>query len=240
MKQRLAWLAAAVALVSWAALAYNNPHILEVALNIDGVAPGDKFAPGPGGFVAKDGWKRITLNYTGTNLPSKTRLNWNSAKIAVGTTTNGPWIVEPYEIRWDPASAMPTQLWVKGVAASDTGPVGTNCGPEHLCLEAINNGTPYVTNLYDRIAFTVYEVTNIVAIPKGITTNDTLPDPVTIGAGAMASEAHQADVTIQITPPISGVPVDVSLVDGRGHDAGKDAHLLLVSCYSLRSKRRYS
>ena len=36
MKHRLTWLAAAVALVSWAALAYNNPHILEVALNIEG------------------------------------------------------------------------------------------------------------------------------------------------------------------------------------------------------------
>ncbi|MEI6149713.1 MAG: hypothetical protein WCS01_11485, partial [bacterium] len=197
--------------------AYNNPHILDVDLSIEGVENPDEVSPG--GFVAKDGLKRIFLNYTGVNLPTKTRLNWDSAKIKVDGLPDGT-----DEIYWDPASMMPTQLWVRGLAASDTGPEGTNGGPEHLCLEAINNGAPY---LYDRVAFTVYEVTNIIVIPKGMTTNDTLPDPVTIGAGAMDSEAHQADVTIQITPPISGVPVDVSLLDGRGHDAGKDAKLVM-------------
>jgi hypothetical protein len=214
----------------WNAQAYNNPHILEFDLDIDGVADGDEFyeggSGGPGGFVASNGLKRITLTCTESNLPTMSRLNWNSDKIEVYQSTNGtgPIANNTY---WSPASSMPTQLWVKGVKVSDNGPTATNCGPEHLTLEAINNGADPTPAYYDRIAFTVYAVTNIVAIPKGITTNDTLPDPVTIGAGAMDSEAHQADVKIQVRPAVANIPVEVSLLDGRGHDAGKDAKLAM-------------
>ena len=64
----------------------------------------------------------------------------------------------PNEKQWDPATDMPPELWVKGVKVSDTGPTATECGPEHMCLEAINNGAPY---LYDRVAFTTVETMTI-------------------------------------------------------------------------------
>jgi len=83
----------------------------------------------------------------------KTRLNWNSDKIEVWTAPGGDLV--PNEKQWDSATDMPPELWVKGVKVSDTGPTATKCGPEHMCLEAINNGAPY---LYDRVAFTVLSV----------------------------------------------------------------------------------
>jgi hypothetical protein len=43
------------------------------------------------------------------------------------------------------------------------------------------------------------------------------PDPVSIGVGALASPAHQADVYIQVEPPLAGVPMPIRLENGRGH-----------------------
>jgi hypothetical protein len=107
----------------------------------------------------------ITLKAVGVNDPMKTRLNWNSARIEVWTATNGgTQVLSP--TNYSPASSMPTQLWVKGVSVSATGPTKdasgnwTSCGPEHITLEAINNGDLPTTpgTYYDRIAFTVVNV----------------------------------------------------------------------------------
>ena len=95
MKHSLVWMMTALTLMASNALAYNNPHILDVDLSIEGVENPDEVSPG--GFVAKDGLKRIFLNYTGVNLPTKTRLNWDSAKIKVDGLPDGT-----DEIYWDP------------------------------------------------------------------------------------------------------------------------------------------
>lgn len=229
MKNRLiAALMMATSLCSWNAMAVN-PHVLEAKLNIDGVFPDSaEFDPGPGGFVAKNGWKKITLGYEG--VPLRMRLNWESDKIAVYLTTNSPapidnptfWDVENGEI-------MPTNLWVKGLEVSETGPTDSTCGPEHICLEAINNGTSYVTPFYDRVGFTVYTVDKIIVTPKGVSSDTTLPDPVRIGVGAIETPVHQADVEIQVTPQADGIPVDINLVGGRGHTSDKDAKLEMDS-----------
>jgi hypothetical protein len=164
----------AVAFTTWLIRAGVNPHITELDLNIDGVSDYDEFfepspsitPKGPGGFVCSNGWKKITLKAVGVNDPMKTRLNWDSSKIEVWTATNGgTQVLSP--TNYSPASSMPTQLWVKGVSVSATGPTKdasgnwTNCGPETLCLEAINNGADPTTpgTYYDRIAFTVMSVT---------------------------------------------------------------------------------
>jgi hypothetical protein len=198
----------ALTLMASNALAYNNPHILEVDLSIEGVD--DPYEVSPGGFVAKDGLKKITLHYTGVNLPTKTRLNWDSDKIEVDGRPDGT-----DEIYWDPASTMPTQLWVRGLTASDTGPDGTNGGPEHLCLEAINNGTPY---LYDRIAFTVVAVTNIEYCRKDL--DDTVAanwaTKTNIAAGGKESGVHNAQVRISIAPAVANVPVAANFYGGCG------------------------
>ena len=172
MKSKLIFILAA-ALASWGIRAALNPHITELYLNIDGVADYDEFyepspsitPKGPGGFVCSNGWKKITLKAVGVNEPMKTRLNWDSAKIEVWTATNGgTQVLSP--TNYSPASSMPTQLWVKGVSPSATGPAKdasgnwTNCGPEHITLEAINNGADPTTpgTYYDRVAFTVVAV----------------------------------------------------------------------------------
>jgi hypothetical protein len=171
MKRKLIFIMV-VALITWGIRAALNPHITELDLNIDGVADYDEFyepspsitPKGPGGFVCSNGWKKITLKAVGVNDPMKTRLNWDSSKIEVWTTNGGTQVLSP--TLWDPASDMPTNLWVKGVAVSATGPTTNasgdwmNCGPEHITLEAINNGAEPTTapgTYYDRIAFTVVE-----------------------------------------------------------------------------------
>jgi hypothetical protein len=172
MKRKLICIMA-IAFTTWIIRAALNPHITDLDLNIDGVADYDEFfepspsttPKGPGGFVCSNGWKMITLKAVGVNDPMKTRLNWNSSKIEVWTATNGGMQVLSPTL-WDPASSMPTQLWVKGVSVSATGPTKdasgnwTNCGPETLCLEAINNGANPTTpgTYYDRVAFTVFMV----------------------------------------------------------------------------------
>ena len=173
MKRKLIFIMV-VALTTWGIRAALNPHITELDLNIDGVVDYDEFfepspsitPKGPGGFVCSNGWKMITLKAVGVNDPMKTRLNWNSARIEVWTATNGgTQVLSP--TNYSPASSMPTQLWVKGVSVSATGPTKdasgnwTNCGPEHITLEAINNGADPTTpgTYYDRVAFTVVAVT---------------------------------------------------------------------------------
>jgi hypothetical protein len=239
MKRKLICIMA-IAFTTWIIRAALNPHITELDLSIDGVADYDEFyepspsitPKGPGGFVCSNGWHKITLKAVGVNDPMKTRLNWNSTRLEVWTATNGgTQVLSP--TLWDPASSMPTQLWVKGVSSSATGPTKdasgnwTNCGPETLCLEAINNGADPTTpgTYYDRVAFTVYQVDSITVMPKNAPVGWTPPVPVTIGAGAIHSPAHQADVTIQVQPTVAGIPIDVSLSGGLSYQPGKAAEL---------------
>jgi hypothetical protein len=243
MKRKLICIMA-IAFTTWIIRAALNPHITELDLSIDGVADYDEFyepspsitPKGPGGFVCSNGWKKITLKAVGVNDPMKTRLNWNSTRIEVWTATNGgTQVLSP--TLWDPASSMPTQLWVKGVSVSATGPAKdasgnwTNCGPETLCLEAINNGANPTTpgTYYDRIAFTVYQVDSITVTPKNAPTGYVSSVGVSIGAGGFASAAHQADVEIKVLPAVANIPVDVCLVNGRGHEVGRDAKLEMGS-----------
>jgi hypothetical protein len=243
MKRKLIFIMV-VALTTWGIRAALNPHITDLDLSIYGVADYDEFyepspsitPKGPGGFVCSNGWKMITLKAVGVNDPMKTRLNWNSARIEVWTATNGGTQVSSPTL-WDPASSMPTQLWVKGVSASATGPTKdasgnwTNCGPETLCLEAINNGANPTTpgTYYDRVAFTVYQVVSIDVTPKNAPTGYVSSVGVSIGAGGFASAAHQADVEIKVLPAVANIPVDVCLVNGRGHEVGRDAKLEMGS-----------
>lgn len=200
MKRSLiASLMAVTALGSLIALAGVNPHISEVKLNIEGVDPGQKFTPGPGGFVAKGGWKKITLSYSGPAL--RVRLNRNSTKIGVYTDTTGTTAI-PNDKVWDVENGetLPAELWIKGEDVSTSGPTTTTCGPEHICLEAINNGTSYVTNLYDRVGFTVVDM-KIKTKKKGGITWDT--ETTRIAAGGMATDIHYADLQIDISPAIT-------------------------------------
>ncbi|MBM4165031.1 MAG: hypothetical protein FJ222_11420 [Lentisphaerae bacterium] len=243
MKSKLICILAAT-LTTWSLRAGVNPQITDLDLSIAGVADYDEFyepspsttPKGPGGFVCSNGWQMITLKAVGVNEPMQTRLNWDSSKIEIWTATNGgTQVLSP--TNYSPASSMPTQLWVKGVGVSAYGPGKdasgnwTSCGPEHITLEAINNGADPDTpgTYYDRVAFTVYQVAAITVTPKGVPEDWTPPDPVTIGAGAIRSPAHQADVTIQVLPAVAGIPIDVSLIGGLSHEPGKAAELVMGS-----------
>jgi hypothetical protein len=127
---------------------------IAVDLDIDGVSSGNTFSPGQGGFLAKGGWVMITLDVEGAR---SARLSWSSEKIAIYTATNGTALSNPTD--WPDASTMPSTLWVYGVEASASGPTATNCGPEHITLEAINNGASYATPYVARAGFTVVAVT---------------------------------------------------------------------------------
>ncbi|MBM4165219.1 MAG: hypothetical protein FJ222_12385 [Lentisphaerae bacterium] len=212
----------ALTLTTWSLRAAINPRIVEVNLDIEGVADAAEFTPGSGGFVAKGGWKMITLGVDGAG---SARLNWNSTNVVVYTATNGTALANP--TYWPDTATMPSNLWVYGVDASASGPSATNCGPEHICLEALNNGTSYATPYFDRVGFTVYHVAAITVRPKNAPEGWTPPDPVTIGAGAIHSPAHQADVTIQVLPAVAGIPIDVSLIGGLSHEPGKAAELVM-------------
>ena len=74
---------------------------------------------------------------------------------------------------------------------------------------------------------TMCQVESVSVIPKGVPAGWTPPDPVTIGAGAIHSPAHQADVMIRVLPPISGIPVDVRVIGGLSHEPGKEAELVM-------------
>ena len=214
-------------LAAWGIQAALNPHITDLNLGIYGVVDYDEFyepspsitPKGPGGFICSNGWKKITLKAVGVNDPMKTRLNWNSARIEVWTATNGgTQVLSP--TLWDPASSMPTQLWVKGVSVSATGPTKdasgnwTNCGPEHITLEAINNGANPTTpgTYYDRVAFTVVSVTfqagtgtNTQAITNVTTLVDkdamieAVVSPASLGGSITYSITDTAKATV--TPP---------------------------------------
>jgi|GEM_PF-1451982 len=161
MKRKLI-LIMAVALTTWSLQAGVNPRIVEVDLSIEDVAdPAAEFTPGPGGFVAKDGWKKITLSVSGAG---SARLNWNSTKIGVYMAPGGEALSATQQKIWTDTAAMPPELWVKGVDVSDSGPTATTCGPEHICLEALNNGTPYATPYFDQVGFTVVRLDNIWAV----------------------------------------------------------------------------
>ena len=149
-------------LTTWSLRAGVNPRVVEVDLSIEDVAdPAAEFTPGGGGFVAKDGWKKITLSVSGAG---SARLNWNSTKIGVYMAPGGEALSATQEKIWPDTAAMPPELWVKGVDVSDSGPTATTCGPEHICLEALNNGTPYATPYFDRVGFTVVRLDNIWAV----------------------------------------------------------------------------
>jgi hypothetical protein len=74
---------------------------------------------------------------------------------------------------------------------------------------------------------TMCQVESVSVIPKGVPAGWTPPDPVTIGAGAIHSPAHQADVMIRVLPPVSGIPVDVRVIGGLSHEPGKEAELVM-------------
>jgi hypothetical protein len=165
MKRKLiASLIAVTALVSSSVLAGVNPHIVKVDMDIEGVADAAEFGTalepgGPGGFVAKGGWKMIKLSVDGAG---SARLNWNSTNIVV-CTQDGTALANP--TCWPDTATMPTNLWVYGVDASASGPSALPgetalkiCGPEHITLEALNNGTPYATPYFDRVGFTVVKL----------------------------------------------------------------------------------
>lgn len=76
---------------------------------------------------------------------------------------------------------------------------------------------------------TIYSVDSIDVTPKGTPEDYSLPNPVKIAAGAIESDAHQADVTIKVKPQKEGVTVRVCLLNGRGHESGKDAKLVIGS-----------
>jgi hypothetical protein len=208
MKRKLiASLIAVTALVSSSILAGVNPHIVKVDLDIEVVADASEFTPGPGGFVAKDGWKMITLSVDGAG---SARLNWSSANVVVYTATNGTALANP--TYWPDTSTMPSNLWVKGVDASASGPTATICGPEHICLEALNNGTPYATPYFDRVGFTVVDVDKIeycrVDLDQSVAAN--WVTETNIAAGAKETPVHKAKTRITVTPPCAGVSVSAT------------------------------
>jgi hypothetical protein len=175
MKRKLIFIMA-VALTTLIIRAGVNPRIVKVNLDIDGMADGPaEFGTalepgGPGGFVAKGGWKKIKLSVEGAG---SARLNWNSDKIGVYMTPGGAALSTTREKIWTDVATMPAELWVKGVEASASGPAALPyetalkiCGPEHICLEALNNGTPYVTPYFDRVGFTVVEINLQIHMPS--------------------------------------------------------------------------
>jgi hypothetical protein len=177
---------------------------VKVKLDIEGVADAAEFGTasepgGPGGFVAKDGWKMITLSVDGAG---SARLNWNSTNIVVYTATNGTALSNP--TYWPDTSTMPSNLWVYGVDASASGPTATVCGSEHICLEALNNGTSYTTPYFDRVGFTVVAVTKIEYCRFDLSTWST---DITIAAGAKTSDVHNAKVRVTIAPVTAGVSI---------------------------------
>ncbi len=78
----------------------------------------------------------------------------------------------------------------------------------------------------DKVKYTVFKA-DITVMPKGWPEDEALPEVVTIGAGAIASEAHQADVEIHVLPEKAGIMVPVRLIDGRCYESGKDAKLAM-------------
>jgi hypothetical protein len=71
------------------------------------------------------------------------------------------------------------------------------------------------------------QVESLTVRPKGAPADWTPPNPVTIGVGAIHSPTHQADVMIRVLPPLPGLPVDVCVIGGLGHDPGKNAELVM-------------
>jgi hypothetical protein len=214
---------ALMALVSWHAVAGVNPHITEVDLDIDGVSDSSEFGTttdpgGPGGFVASNGWKKITLSYTGTPA-LRVRLNWSGTKIGVYTDTTGTTAISN-PIVWDieNGDTMPTNLWVKGLDVSANGPTTTTCGPEHMCLEAINNGTDYSTPLYDRVGFTVVAVDKIEYCRKDLdsTVAANWVTDTNVAAGAKDTDVHKAKIRVTIKPVAAGVSMVVTNSGGIG------------------------
>jgi hypothetical protein len=177
MKRKLICIMA-IAFTTWIIRAGVNPRIVKVNLDIDGMADGPaEFGTalepgGPGGFVTKGGWKKIKLSVEGAG---SARLNWNSDKIGVYMTQGGAALSTTREKIWTDVATMPAELWVYGVEASASGPAALPlpgettlkiCGPEHICLEALNNGTPYVTPYFDRVGFTVVEIDLQIHMPS--------------------------------------------------------------------------
>gem|GEM_PF-5217929 len=180
-----------------------------------------------GGFVCVEGRRKITLQKvqpadwgtTSGDSTKRVRLSWGSTNIAVYTAATGGVAVisgTDYE-----NANLPTNFWVEGVAVSATAGTSTVPGPETILAQAIPDG------MYDRIGFTVYHVDSITVMPKNAPEGWTPPEPVTIGAGAIHSPAHQADVTIQVLPLVAGIPVDVRLIRGLSHEPGKEAELAM-------------
>jgi hypothetical protein len=214
-------------LTTWSIRAGVNPHIVEVDLDIDYLAADDPTEWTPGGFVCVEGRRKITLQKvqpadwgtTAGDSTKRVRLSWGSTKIAIyDAATGGNAVISGT----DYANAnLPTNFWVEGVAVSATAGTSSTPGPETILAQAIPDG------MYDRISFTVYQVDSITVMPKNAPEGWTPPVPVTIGAGAIHSSAHQADVTIQVQPTVAGIPIDVSLSGGLSYEPGKAAELTL-------------
>jgi hypothetical protein len=103
--------------------------------------------------------------------------------------------------------------WRKVDAAYST-PDHWPCDPFEY---ALNNASPEKLWGGRRTEPMVVDVSSIEIVPKGMSRTAPLPTPVRIGVGALASDAHQADVYIRVEPPLAGVPMPVRLLDGRGH-----------------------
>jgi len=227
MKRKLILIMAVVltTLTTWSLRAGVNPAIVEVDLDIDYLAADDPQEWTPGGFVCVEGRRKITLQKvqpadwgtTAGDSYKRVRLSWGSTNIAIySAATGGVAVVSGT----DYANAdLPKDFWVEGVTVSATAGTSSTPGPETILAQAIPDG------MYDRVAFTVYHVDSITVMPKGAPEGWTPPEPVTIGAGAIHSPAHQADVTIQVLPAVAGIPVDVRLIRGLSHEPGKEAEL---------------
>jgi hypothetical protein len=231
MKRKLILIVTVVltTLTTWSLRAGVNPHMVEVDLDIDYLAADDPAEWTPGGFVCVEGRRKITLQKvqpadwgtTAGDSTKRVRLSWGSTKIAIyDAATGGNAVISGT----DYANAnLPTNFWVEGVAVSATAGTSSTPGPETILAQAIPDG------MYDRISFTVYQVDSITVTPKGVPADYQLPTPVKIAAGAIASDAHQADVVIQVLPGVAGIPIDISLLDGRSHQSGKAAKLVMGS-----------
>ena len=189
---------------------------LDVDADYDGSisvdSPDDAIEESAGGIVAVGKRTEIKLREV---LPSGTAssatLSWTTDKIKVFDAAS-----EGNEISNGESIALPKTLWVQGESANSDSRDVT------VTLEIASGAK-------DEVVFTVFDVDKITVTPKGTPADYDLPDPVKIAAGAIESDAHQADVVIEVLPALGGFPVEVSVAGGLGHGAGKDAKLVLNS-----------
>jgi len=158
MKNTLAILAAMLALVSWSAMGAFNPQVIDVDVDIDGIADPSHTCTAevnPGGFVAVGGEKKkITLTSTvGTGASNpKVRLSWETDRIELFdnlgavVVPDGP--IGGTTVYKDYAANTTFDLFVTGTVAS------ASAQDVPITLEALHS-TPSVS---DTVRFTVLKV----------------------------------------------------------------------------------